>query len=116
MAMRCLIVAAAGVAVVTTIGWPPVGGDAGNDYSDGTTSLSLAGTTSGWVMGLVDDSKGWLTSYDDQARPATIMAEVAAEATSLDVAAIGDQLGVAWIDAQSAVHVQLVHANLAALP
>ncbi len=66
-------------------------------------------------MSFIDGGRGWLTSYDDIPMPQTIGAEVTAEAASLDVAAIGDQLGVAWTDGQSAVHFRLLQANLQAL-
>lgn len=107
-----------GVAELAT--WDPLvgyatGQYAANDYSATSTSFSIAGTTTGWVIGFVDQDRGWVTPFTDGAMNIGPQQQVATNATSVAVAAIGDQLAVTWIDSGANLHFRLIEASLAGL-
>lgn len=78
-------------------------------------SFTIAGTATGWVVGFVDFGQAWLTPFDANGVNLVAQKQLASSATSVAVAAIGDQLAVGWIDASSAIHFQLIDAGLANL-
>jgi hypothetical protein len=91
------------------------GAYAANDYSETAAGFGVAGTTSGWVVSYVDGASGFLSSFDTTAKSIATVREVASDATAIAIAAIGDQLGVAWLDARGTLWFRRVAFDLSKL-
>jgi hypothetical protein len=84
-------------------------------YSATASALSIAGTDSGWVVGWLDGDVARLSSFDAGAKTVATEKLVTSSATHLSLAAIGNQLGVAWLSPAGAVHLRPLDASLDAL-
>jgi hypothetical protein len=93
----------------TSGGWSAI------DYSETAAGFSIAGTKTGWVVAYVDGGRGLLTSFDEAAKYILPVRGVAADAMSISIAAIGDQLAVAWIDARGSLWFRRVAFDLSTL-
>ena len=92
------------------------GFDPVNDGQSGTTDLTIAATEGGWVIGFRHLGDGWLSAYDLAGNSNNATRLLATMATRVEVAARGDQLGVAWLEGPTSLKFRLVAADLSGLP
>jgi len=90
-------------------------GDNGNVTPANVMTVRLTGTASGWVMSFVANGNGSLVGYGADGQRVTDALEVAPGARYLDVAAIGDQLAVAWTNQTYEARLRLLDADLSEL-